>query len=115
MTQYGLPGVRNAEGQLQAVDHTFDFDGDEIVIKLYPPTISEFERYEDMGSDVDIDELFDIVDKHLVKPEIEREGMTSRELMCYLQGIVDYGIGGGNQFMRQVQQELDEREATAGN
>jgi hypothetical protein len=116
MTEYGLPDVRDPDsGELQAVDHSYTFDGQDVTIQLVPPTISQFEEYEQMGTDVDVDELFVVVDEHLVKPEIDRKDATVRELTCYLQGIIDYGVGGGSNFMQGVRRELEERDGGPGN
>lgn len=116
MTEYGLPSVRDKDGELQAVEHEFEWDGDNITIKLLPPTITEQERYEQLGEDADAERLREIIDKHLVKPEIpDDEDLTGRELTCYLEGIVDYSVGGGSALRQEVAEELERRQDTQGN
>ena len=116
MSEYGLPSVRDKDGELQAVDHTFEWDDDEITIRLLPPTITEQERYEELGEDANAERLREIIDRHLVKPEIpEDEDLTGRELTCYLEGIVDYSVGGGSDLRQQVSEELERREGAQGN
>jgi hypothetical protein len=115
MSEYGLPETRDKDGELQAVEHTYEWDGEEVTIKLFPPTISEFESYEDLGMKAGADELQDVVDDHLVKPEIpEDEDLTMRELLCYVEGIVDYS-NGGTPRAAAVQEELEERGRGSGN
>jgi hypothetical protein len=108
MSEYGLPDVRDKDGELQAVDHTYDWNGDEITIKLVPPTISEFEEYQDLGEDASSEELMPAVEDHLVKPEIDGDP-TMAELLCYVNGIVDYCTGNSG-YAEEVREELDERQ-----
>jgi hypothetical protein len=117
MTEYGLPSTRDKDGELQPVDHSYQWDGDEVTIKLIPPTISEFEEYESMGEETGSSELRDIIDKHLVKPAIpEDEDLTMRELLCYVEGIVDYSEGSSDEYAEEVQEELEQRQSgAAGN
>lgn len=112
MTDYGLPEARDSEGKLQAVDHTFEFDGDEVTIKLVPPTKGDIEEYEQMDADVSASQIADVLDKHLVKPDLDPEEMTGRELNCYVEGIFDYSTGGGD-FHEAVQAELEKRAGEA--
>jgi hypothetical protein len=114
MTDYGLPTVRDEQGDLQAVEHTFDYAGQEVTIKLVPPTISQQEEYEEMGEDVDADALRELLDEHLVEPDVSAaEDLTMREVMCYVEGIVDYSTGGG--MAADVREELEQRDRSGGN
>jgi hypothetical protein len=116
MSEYGLPSVRDKDGELRPVEHTYEWGGEEVTIKLLPPTISQQERYEELGEDVDVERLREIVDTHLVKPDIpDDESLTSRELFCYLEGIVDYSVGGGDGMAAEVQAELEKRNEAQGN
>lgn len=117
MTEYGLPSVRDREGDLQAVDHTFTFDGDEVSIRFTPPTIAEYEDLEEFQQrqDVDPDELENVVRDYLVKPDIpEDQSLTFRETLAYLQGIMDYSTGGAG-LNEEIVEKLDEIQAEAGN
>jgi hypothetical protein len=114
MPEYGLPSQRDAEGNLQAVEHTFEFDDQEVTIKLVPPTFTQLEEYEDMGENVSTDELRTIIDKHLAKPDLKPGEMTVREVECYVQGIVDYDAAGSD-LAQAAQEELAERESAPGN
>jgi len=114
MPDYGLPTQRDAEGNLQAVEHTFEFDDQEVAIKLVPPTFTQLEAYEDMGENVSTDELRTIIDEHLVKPDHNPGEMTVREVQCYVQGIVDYNADDSD-LAQAAQEELAERESAPGN
>jgi len=113
MADYGLPEVRDPDtGDLQPVDHTFEFDNDEVTIRILPPTLSEQEEYENLGMETGADELRDILEDHLIKPEPPADGEWSmRELMAYLQGILDYSTGGTDQSAL-VQEEIERRGGT---
>ncbi|WP_459191821.1 hypothetical protein [Halosimplex sp. J119] len=111
MSEYGLPDIRDKDGELQAVEHTYEWNGDDVTIKLIPPTIAEYESYEDLGDEAGAGELQEVVDDHLEKPEIAGEPTTA-ELLCYVHGIVDYCNGGGG-FAGEVQEELDQRQDAA--
>jgi hypothetical protein len=117
MSEYGLPGLRDKDGELQAVEHTYEWGGEEITIKLRPPTISEQDDYAELGEEASNEELRGILDDHLVKPEIpEDQELTGRELLAYVEGIVDFSQGGGNDVAQAVQEELEQRaEGSAGN
>lgn len=114
MPDYGLPTKRDSDGNLQAVDHTYQWGGDEITIRLIPPTISEQEEYESLGVDTTYQDLVEIVEKHLVEPDISDIELSTRELNCYLDGIRDYGMN-GNGMAAAVQEELEARAGEEGN
>lgn len=111
MTQYGLPGIRENDGSRKKVDHTFEWDGQEVTIRLIPPTISQHEEYEELGEEATAGQLASILDRHLVKPDVG-DDPTARELFCYLEGIIDYGVGGGGELGDEVRDELEARQAT---
>lgn len=111
---YGLPEVRDREGNLQAVDHTFDWGGQSVTIRFRPPTIREVEDLERFGEqkEVDAEELEGVLDEFMIEPAPPSgdEGWTMREVMCYLEGILDYSTGGGGvagDIREQVEQELE--------
>jgi hypothetical protein len=113
MSDYGLPDLRDKDGELQEAEHTYQWDGQEITIKLIPPTISEYDEYVSLGEDADESELRRIVDDHLVKPDIpEDEDLTMRELLCYTQGIVAY-CRGSSGIAAEIRDELEERQDEA--
>jgi len=113
MSDYGLPDLRDKDGELQEAEHTYQWDGQEITIKLIPPTISEYDQYVTLGEDADEDELRGIVDDHLVKPEIPSDqDLTMRELLCYTQGIVGY-CRGDSGIAAEIRDELEERQDEA--
>lgn len=115
MTDYGLPTPRDSKGDLKGVDHTYEWDGQEVTIKLVPPTISQQEEYEELGEETTADELTEIIDRHLVEPDTSEIDITARELFCYVEGIVDYSIGGGSDLADEVQEELERRQGESGN
>jgi hypothetical protein len=115
MSEYGLPEVRDKDGDLQPVEHTYEWGGEDITIKLLPPTIPEYSDYENLGEETENEELREIIGRHLVKPDIpEDQALTMPELLCYVEGIVDYcngsaGLGGA------AREELEERGVGEGN
>lgn len=116
MSDYGLPSQRDNEGNLKAVDHEFEYQDQTVAVKLYPPTVSQLEDYEEFGDETGTSELADVVDEHIVKPEIEDRGdLTIRELLCYVEGIVDYGASGGTDFVEEAREELEARQDEEGN
>lgn len=114
MTEYGLPSARDEDGELQPVDHEFEWDGETVTIKLYPPTIADVEEYDNFGEDMDMSEMAEVVNDHLVEPDIdEPSDMTINEALCYVEGIVDYAMNGTSEA---VQDALEEgREDVEGN
>jgi hypothetical protein len=110
MSEYGLPDVRDKDGELRATEHTFEWDGDEITIKLVPPTIPQYDEYVNLGEEAGNEELREVLDEHLVKPDIPADaGLTMRELLCYVNGIVDYCQGDAG-IAGKAREELEERQ-----
>lgn len=115
-SSYGLSGLRDKDGNRQTVEHSYEWGGDEITIKLDPPTVSQQEAYEDLGEEAGAGELRDVLDEHLVEPSIpDDEEWTMRELLCYVNGIVDFSNGGAPDVIDEVRDELDQRADGAGN
>lgn len=110
--QYGLTDERDSDGNRKAVEHSYEWDGQDIHIKLIPPTISEIEEYEEFGEEMPASKLRDVIDDHIVKPEVEDP--TMREVMCYIEGIIDYA-GEGNELANAAQEELESRSNTGKN
>ena len=113
MSEWGLPSERDSNGNLRAVEHEYEYQGEDVKIKLYPPTVSQLEEYEELGDDTSATELADIVDQHLVKPDVDDP--TIQELFCFVQGIVDYGAAGGTDFVQDAREELEKRQSDEGN
>ena len=113
MSEWGLTSERNSDGDRKAVEHEYEYQGEDVKIKLLPPTVSELEEYEELGEDTDTSELAEIVDRHIVKPEVDDP--TIRELLCYVEGIASYGASGGNDFVAEARKELEERADESGN
>lgn len=110
MSEYGLATPRDDEtDDPLPVDHTYEWDEEEVTIELVPPTLDQLEEYQDLGGDVDTDRLRDIVDKHITKPDIPAGKMTVREVNCYIRGILDYGEDGGSDRIQQMREALQER------
>lgn len=110
--QYGLPSLRGEDNQLVPVDHTFEWNGEQVRIKLLPPTIRQVTEYEKLGTDVDVDRLEEIVDQHIVEPDMPASEMSMHEINCYIYGIQDHGAGGGEaDLMEQVRNELESRDS----
>ena len=114
MSGYGLPVSRDTDGSLKPVDHTFEWGGQEVTLRLVPPTISQHEEYEALGEEATARDLVNILDRHLVEPDVGNDP-TARELFCYLEGIIDYGVGGGDELADEVREELTRREGGQGN
>lgn len=116
MSEYGLSGFRDKDGKRQTVEHTYTWDGQEVTIKLDPPTISQQEEYEQLGEEADSERLREIVDRHVVEPSIpEDEEWTTREVMCYLEGIINFSVGGGGEMGEAIRDEIEARGGTPGN
>lgn len=116
MSEYGLAGRRDNEGNRKPVEHEFEWKGQPVTIKLLPPTVSEAEEYEDLGEEVGAGEMADIVGNHIVKPEFEdASDMTVEELQAYVMGIMDYASD-GDDLQDRVDAELEKRDdGSAGN
>lgn len=106
-TQYGLPDARDESGQLKPADHTFEWQGEEITVRFYPPTATEVSEWEGMGEEMSPDDMADILDDKLIKPDIERP-YSLQELNCYVRAISDYAMESG-ELADEVDEELDRR------
>lgn len=115
MSEYGLPTPRDSNGNLKPVDHAFEWSGQEITIKLVPPTISQQEAYEELGMDTSAADLAEVLEDHLVEPDPNEFDFTARELLCYVEGIVDYSTGDIDGVAAEVREEIEEREGAEGN
>jgi len=115
MSEYGLPSARDSDGDRRATDHSYEWNGQEITIKILPPTVAEAEEYEHLGDDVSPTEMANIIDKHLKKPEIDDPSdMTIQELRAYAEGIFS-AVAEENEFAEQVNEELESRGGETGN
>lgn len=113
--QYGLPDVRDPDtGEVADVEYEFEWNGVDVPIVLRPPTLDEQQKYEDMGTDVDVDQLREIVERHIIKPESPPDGWTVREVTCYLEGVMRYSTEGGSDLAQAARDELAQRD-TPGN
>lgn len=110
MSEYGLQGLRDEDGELKTQEHTYEWGDQEVTIKLKPPTITQQEEYEELGEDTEAGDLRDIMNQHLVEPQVDEEDLTMRELMCYLEGIMDYSVGEATGMAGDVQEELEARQ-----
>jgi len=118
MTEYGLTGLRDGDGNRQPVEHTFEYSGDKVTIKFIPPTLNEVDDIEEMmqDDDLDVDEIQQPLDDYLVKPSLpDDDGWTLREFDAYISGIYEWSMGAEG-IHSEVREELEEREnGTAGN
>lgn len=114
MPEYGLPDARDSDGNIKEVDHTFEWDGEEVTIRLKPPTVAELQEYEELGEEANTSDLEEVLEDHLVKPELNGDLMAN-ELLCYVRGIVDYTSGSGNALVQGAREELEERQGEEGN
>lgn len=114
MSDYGIPDIRDADGSLKGVDHTFHWNGKEVTIRHVPITLSEQKEIEGQGTDIDIEVMEDFLDEKIVKPEVEGEYALA-EVMCYFEGIVDFATSGGGDVMQQAREELERRASEEGN
>ena len=111
MPEYGIPDIRDADGDLKGVDHTYEWNGHEVTIKHVPVTISEQQDIEAQGADVDVEYMQDFLDDHLVKPAAPAGDWSLAEVLCYFEGMIDFASGGGNDLMQQAREELERRAA----
>lgn len=110
MTEYGLAGLRDKDGELQTVEYSFEWSGQEITLKIRPPTLSEQQALEDLGDDASADELQTILDRHIVKPDVAGD-YTTREMWAYVEGLMRFSMGEDNDLADQVANELDARQS----
>lgn len=110
MSEYGLTSLRDADGELQAVDHSYEWGGQEVTIKFVPPTLSQQEQLEDLDDDAAADKLEELLDRHMVKPSVpENESWTAREMWCYITGIMRWSMGEDGGLGEELESEIDER------
>lgn len=109
-SEYGLTGLRDREGELQTVEHSFSFAGQRVTIRFDPPTLAEQEELETLDEDEPVAELERILDRHMVKPSVPDDGSwTAREMWAYIQGIVDWSMGGDGGLGDEIAEEIDDR------
>lgn len=114
--EYGLPDPReDADSGRRGVDHEFEWNGEEVSLRLVPPTLNQLQEYQNVGAEADADELKNILDRHIVKPEKDPGDMTMREVNCYIEGLLDYSNNGGGERMQEVREELEQRRGESGN
>lgn len=114
MSEYGIPDIRDADGSLKGVDHTYMWNGKEVTIQHVPITLSEQQEIENQGSEIDIEVMEEFLDEKIVKPEVEGDWSLA-EVMCYFEGIVEFATGGGGDVMQQAREELERRASEEGN
>lgn len=115
-TEYGLAGLRDADGELQTVDHTYQWAGEEVTIRFDPPTLSQQEELESLDDDEPVEEMEGLLDTLMVKPSTPEDGSwTAREMQCYLQGIIAWSLGQEDGLAQEVQDEIDDRTDAEGN
>jgi hypothetical protein len=114
MTEYGLPGHRDNDGNRKPVDYTFEWNGDDVSIRILPPTLSEMDYIEQLPEDVDPDTLRDAIIDILVEPELD-DNPTTTEIFAYMVGIQQYAYSGGSPIAQEAREELDRRGDDAGN
>lgn len=111
-TRYGLPSVRDRDGNLKPVDYTFTYRGEEVTVRIVPPTAAEVDQYESLD-DPTATHLAEIVCNHIVKPDYDDpEELTMAEITCYSQGILTFHGGDGADELADA---LDERLGETGN
>jgi len=109
MTEYGLPHARDgADDEPAAVEHTFDWADGEVTIELVPPTLEQMKQYQNMGDDVAMDRLEAVVDRHIERPDVPAAKMTMEEVNCYVQGIMNHANRGGDDFIEEAREKLQE-------
>lgn len=111
--EYGVPNLRTADGERKPVDHEFTFRGDDIKIQFVPPSVTELDDLQGLGEEVDDREFARRLQEHIVKPEIDPDDITERELLAYQYGIMDYNLGSG--FAGALADALEGRGGDSGN
>jgi len=115
MTDYGLTGLRDKDGEIQPVDYTYEWNGQEITIKLRPPTIAEQEEIEQLDDDAPAGELEDLLSRHILKPEI-KDSWTTREMWAYIEGLMRWSMGDdAGDLADELADELEKRDQSSGN
>lgn len=105
---YGIPNIRDEEGKLKGIDHTFDWNNQDITIKHKPLTVTEQQEIEEQGENVEVEYMQELLNKKMVQPSIEGDWSLA-EVICYFEGIVDFATGGGGEVMQQAREELQRR------
>lgn len=109
-SQYGIPDLRDEEGGLREVDHTFQWNNSDVTIRITPPTIGQIEKYQRLGDEAEPEEIKDVLKDHLVKPEVDYNDLTATEMLCYATGIMDHVSGGSTGGLSSaVKEELEAR------
>jgi len=112
MTEYGITGLRDADGGLNAIEHTFQFNGEPVTIEFVPPTISESDSLEEMLEKEDLSpaEIQEPLNEYLVEPAIpDGDDWTLREFNCYIMGIYKWSMGQADGTVpAEISDELDE-------
>lgn len=115
MSEYGLPTQRTGDDTTpDPIDHEYEWKGETVKIKLVPPTLGQAKKYENLEEDAGIEDLEEMIDEHIVKPDIPAADMTMEEINCYTEGIFDHSNDGGGEITAEAQQYLDEH-AEGGN
>lgn len=115
MSDFGLTGLRDSDGNVRAQTKTFEWQGEEVKLKYYPLTLSEQERLEE-DEEIDADWIRDFADSKIVKPQIpDDEEWTFREIACFIECLLRDSTGDvdAEDIASQVAEELEEREQTA--
>lgn len=109
MTGYGLPSADGPQ------EHTYEWGGQEVTIKLVPPTLDQVEEYQDLGQDADIGEMRDVLRRHIKQPAKPPGEMTLQEVNCYIAGIMDHAESGGPEVVQEARDYLEENSDDEGN
>lgn len=116
MTEYGLSGLRDADGELQTVTYEYEWNNDQIKIKFDPPTLSQQEKIENLDEDADPETLEEILNEHMVKPKVsEDSSWTAREMWCYITGLIKWSSGMDDTMMQDIEEEIESRTSGEGN
>ena len=119
MTDYGISGLRDADGERKVVEHTHQFDGEDVTIKFVPPTIAEVDDLEELLEQEDLSpaDIQQPLNDYLVEPTIpDGEDWTLREFNCYIEAIYSWSLGQADHTApAEIEAELDAQPETEGN
>lgn len=118
MSDYGIAGLRDSDGERKPVEHTTDWNGDEVTVKFVPPTITEVDDLEELLNQEDLTpkEIQGPLNEYLVEPSIpDDQEWTLPEFNCYIGAIYEWSMGDGDGAAGAVADELEERDGDEGN
>lgn len=110
--EWGLPGFRDGEGRVNPIEHEFDHQGDTGRILFVPPSLTTIQEWQDLGEEMSVAQMNDIMDEYVLKPSIpDDEEWTGEEAMVFIREIANRTMQGVDADRAQaVAEALEERD-----